>query len=120
MNIVFPIIELIDRLAIAEIKFEKTQLNSEEYQWYQAQFNKLQMQDIQVEYQNLKNIHLQIWNLESDLKSGLEHKHSLAEIGRRAIEIRNWNNQRIKLKNSIAEKLNCNVREIKSDHLSEE
>jgi hypothetical protein len=119
MNIIFPIIELIDRLAIAEIKFEKTKLNLEEYQWYQGQFNNLQMQGIQTEYQALKQIHLQIWSLESDLKSGLEHRHSLEEIGRRAIEIRNWNNKRIELKNTIAGKLKCSVREVKSDHLSE-
>ena len=30
MNIHFPIIELVDRLAIARLKFEKTQANSAE------------------------------------------------------------------------------------------
>ena len=39
--------------------------------------------------------------------------------GRRAILIRNWNNKRIAIKNSLAEILNCPVREIKQDHLSE-
>jgi hypothetical protein len=41
------------------------------------------------------------------------------EIGRRAIAIRDLNNKRITLKNSMAEKLKCNIREIKHDHLSE-
>jgi len=42
----------------------------------------------------------------------------LEEIGRRAIAIRDWNNKRLVLKNSAAELLKCDVREIKKDHLS--
>ena len=49
----------------------------------------------------------------------MEDQLELAEIGRRAIEIRDWNNKRVKLKNTIAEKLGCVVREIKKDHASE-
>ena len=76
----FPTIELYDRLAIAELKWEKTGANKEELEWYQSQ---------------------------------------LTEIGRRAIAIRDMNNKRIAFKNTIAEKLNDPVREVKQDHLSE-
>jgi len=115
----FPVIELIDRLSIAELKFKKTQANYEELAWYQAQAHLYNFSSIEQELDKLKSIHSAIWQLEADLKSSNEHLHSLEEIGRRAIEIRNLNNQRIQLKNIIAEKLNCPVKEIKKDHLSE-
>lgn len=120
MNIHFPIIELLDRLAIAEIKFQRTNGgNHHELEWYQRQVHGLDMSLIQDQYLELKQIHDKIWDLESELKSGCEHLLDLAEIGRRAVIIRNHNNKRIALKNSIAEKFGCTVKEIKQDHLSE-
>ena len=113
----FPIIELYDRLAIAEVKWEKTRANQEELAWYQQHCSV--GQNVRELYENLKDIHRQIWSLEAELKSGREQELSLEEIGRRAISIRNWNNKRISIKNKIAELLNCNVRELKKDHLSE-
>ena len=115
----FPVIELVDRLAIAEIKWQRTQANSAELSWYQQQITHLNINSIQVHLQQLKEIHNSIWELEKELKSGQEQSLSLEEIGRRAIEIRNHNNQRIKLKNLMAEILECPVREIKHDHVSE-
>lgn len=38
---------------------------------------------------------------------------------RQVIKIRNYNSQKIIIKNRISEKLRCNVVEIKKDHLSE-
>lgn len=115
----FPIIELVDRLAIAQLKYEKTQANHEELVWYQTQVKNIDMMLINAEFIQLLDIHKEIWNLEKELKSGQEHQLALEEIGRRAIEIRNFNHRRIQLKNIMAEKLNCSVREIKKDHLSE-
>ena len=58
--------------------------------------------------------------LEAELKSGQEHKLDLTELGRRAIEIRNWNHKRIALKNIMADKLGQGyIHEIKQEHLSE-
>ena len=119
MNMMFPIIELIDRLAIAEIKHEKTQLNQVEVQWYRNSFQNYDLESITEDFEELKKIHRTIWGLESDLKSFKEHLHPLEEIGRRAILIRDYNHKRVELKNSMASKLNCSVREIKHDHLSE-
>jgi len=53
------------------------------------------------------------------LKAGREQELPLEEIGRRAIAIRDHNNRRIAIKNALAEQLECPVREIKRDHLSE-
>jgi hypothetical protein len=119
MNPIFPIIELVDRLAIAEVKFKRTKANEEELLWYMNEAIRIDLTQIVEEYEDLKRIHDEIWELEAELKTGREAELSLEEIGRRAIAIRNHNNKRITLKNTIAKKLNCSVREIKKDHLSE-
>jgi hypothetical protein len=115
----FPIIELIDRLAIAEVKFQRTSANKEELIWYKDQALHVDLSEVVNEYEDLKRIHNEIWELEAELKTGREAELALEEIGRRAIAIRDHNNKRVALKNRIAEKLNCSVREIKQDHLSQ-
>jgi hypothetical protein len=119
MTPIFPIIELVDRLAIAEIKFKRTKANEEELLWYMNQALRIDLTEIVDEYEDLKHIHDEIWELEAELKTGREAELGLEEIGRRAIAIRDHNNKRVKLKNAMAEKLDCVVREIKKDHLSE-
>ena len=119
MNPIFPVIELVDRLAIAEVKFARTKANEEELLWYKNQALKIDTTKIVGEYEELKRIHNKIWDLEAELKTGRESELSLEIIGRRAIAIRDFNNKRITLKNVIAEKLDCPVREIKRNHLSE-
>jgi hypothetical protein len=114
-----PIIELVDRYAIALLKYNKTQNNLDELTFYKNQLDNYNFKHIEHEIQELYEVHSQIWALESDLKSGRENQVPLEEIGRRAIEIRNWNQKRIALKNIMAEKLGCAVREIKHDHLSQ-
>jgi len=113
----FPVIELFDRLAIAEVKWEKTMANREELEWYRNHCDVAS--NVRELYEELKDIHRQIWALETELKSGREQELALEEIGRRAITIRDKNNQRIKVKNAIAEQLGDAIREIKRDHLSE-
>jgi L-lactate utilization protein LutC len=118
--IFFPAVELLDRLAIARVKWRRTQANVEELDYYEHQAQQLNM-DSQCDkaMQELETIHDTIWELEKELKSGREQELSLEEIGRRAIAIRDHNNRRIKYKNLLAERVGCPVREIKKDHLSE-
>lgn len=118
MNIRFPVIELIDRLAIADVKFKRTGANKEELTWYMNQSTELDLKSVEDLYMNLVDIHNQIWELEAQLKTGREAELPLEEIGRRAIAIRDHNNKRVAIKNAIAERLDCAVREIKQDHLS--
>lgn len=115
----FPIGELIDRLVIARIKAEKLGLHTNELDWYESAIKNFDISHLENEIHELKLAHLDIWEMESLLKSGLEEQISLEEIGRRAIKIRDYNGHRIKIKNRISEKMNCNVVEIKKDHLSE-
>lgn len=119
MSYRFPVIELFDRLAIAEIKWARTKSNQEELDWYRLQVQKFDLNLVSSPFEELKNIHNTIWELEAELKSGREQELSLEEIGRRAILIRDWNNKRIAIKNKIADRLGCSVKELKKDHLSE-
>ena len=116
----FPVLELMDRLCIARIKWEKTQANQEELDWYEREWKKFtSTPEIESHIQSLTKIHKEIWNLEWQLKSGVEHQLPLEEIGLRAIAIRDWNNKRLTVKNSAAKLLDCPVRELKHDHLSD-
>ena len=116
----FPIIELVDRYTIARVKYEKTTgANQAELDFYQAQINQLDVYAIQAELFILEDIHRRIWALEDDFKKCKLDGVDLAEIGRRALEIRDINNLRVTYKNSIAEKCNDAVKEIKQDHTSE-
>lgn len=119
MNPVFPVIELVDRYSIAKLKFDKTKANQDELEFYQQQVQQFDLSKVSTELEALYTIHSNIWALESELKTGREQELPLEEIGRRAIAIRDLNNQRVTLKNKIAEQLGCTVREIKKDHLSQ-
>lgn len=118
--IVFPAVELLDRLAIARVKWQRTRANSDELLYYEEQAQRFEMdQTCYDAIKELENIHNIIWDLEKELKSGREQELPLEEIGRRAIAIRDHNNRRIKYKNFLAEHVGCLIREIKKDHLSE-
>lgn len=116
-----PALELIDRLCIARVKHARTNgANQVELDWYENQFRQLpQSDELDSNIQAITDIHNAIWDLEWQLKSGVEQMLSLTEIGRRAITIRNFNNKRITYKNSIARILGHPVREIKQDHLAD-
>jgi hypothetical protein len=116
---IFPVIELIDRYAIAKLKFSKSVGNLEEVEFYNDQLKCYNLDLVNDMIDKLYQIHSNIWALEAELKSGRESSLDLSEIGKRAIEIRDWNNRRVALKNQIAELLECPVREIKKDHLSQ-
>jgi hypothetical protein len=116
----FPIIELVDRYSIAQLKFDKTQANLAELDFYRDQLTDYDLSSVEQELDELTAVHREIWKLEAELKSGQEEKLELAEIGRRAIAIRDWNHKRIALKNIMADKLGHGyIHEIKQEHLSE-
>lgn len=122
-----PELELIDRLCIARVKYQRTTGgNQDELDWYEDRYQELvqdltaeQIDQLNKDIDEITKIHNQIWNLEWQLKSGVEHLLPLDEIGRRAIAIRDWNNRRISYKNSIAALFGLKLREIKTDHLSD-
>lgn len=116
-----PVLELIDRLCIARVKHARTRgANKVELDWYEERLRQLpRSAKLDDAIQAMTDIHHAIWDLEWQLKSGVEQMLSLQEIGRRAIAIRDFNNKRIALKNSVAGILNHPVTEIKQDHLAD-
>jgi hypothetical protein len=116
--ITFPVVELLDRLAIAKIKVDKGLDAQQEFDYYFKQATNFDLALVIDLLDELEQIHLQIWALESDLRQGYEDKLGYEEIGRRAVEIRNLNNKRVIIKNKLAERLGDPIRERKSDHLS--
>lgn len=117
---IFPAIELIDRYAIALVKFEKTNANPDELKFYIEQLKHVDENIVASYTEQLVSIHKEIWNLESELKTFNEHKLSFEELGRRAVKIRDWNAKRIEIKNKFAEAVGCQVKEIKVSHLSQQ
>ena len=114
MTYKFPVIELVDRYCIAKLKFSKLGSNKDELDFYVQQLCELNVELIQTELDQLYQVHQQVWELEDDFKKfRVEHKYDLAEIGRRALYVRDIMHQRYNLKNIMAEKLNDPVREIK-------
>jgi hypothetical protein len=107
--------ELVDRYTIAQVKYNRTGgQNKEELEFYEQQMSKIDKTIIWEELQAFKILHDKIWNLEDDFKKCRIDGTDLAEVGRRALEIRDYNNYRVNLKNAVAEKLNDPVREIKT------
>ena len=116
-----PVLELVDRLCIARVKHTRTQgANQVERDWYEHKLAQLpQSTELDEAIQAMTDIHHAIWDLEWQLKSGVEQMLSLQEIGRRAIAIRDFNNKRIAHKNSVAHILGHPVTEIKQNHLAD-
>lgn len=110
----FPVIELVDRYCIAKLKFAKLGNNKEELDFYTEQLHNIDFQLIQEELDQLYRVHAEVWDLEDDFKKfRVENMYDLAEIGRRALHVRDVMHQRYDLKNTMAEKLNDPVREMK-------
>lgn len=116
MTFKFPVMELVDRYTIAQVKYNRTGgANQAELDFYEQQMLAIDKNAIWNELQALKILHDKVWSLEDDFKKCRIDGTDLAEIGRRAMEIRDYNNFRVTLKNAVAEKLNDQVREIKTN-----
>ena len=68
----------------------------------------------------LTEVNAEIWHLEADIRKGKEGKLGEAEVGRRAIVIREVNARRIALVNEINALYGIYDKEVKADHVSEE
>jgi hypothetical protein len=59
-----------------------------------------------------------IWALEYAIKTGRDESLPLEEIGRRALEIRDWNRRRVAARNAINGLTGTGYQEVKGDHAS--
>jgi hypothetical protein len=108
--------ELVDRYTIAKVKYNRTGgANQAELDFYEQQMLGIDKHTIWNELQALKILHDKIWSLKDDFKQCRIDNTDLAEIGRKTLEIRDYNNLRTQLKNTVAEKLNDSSREVKTN-----
>jgi len=115
----FPIIEIVDRYAIAVVKHEKTNgANQEELNFYLNQINEVGIAPLDLKLVELIEHHRYVWSLEDDFKKAKIDNLPLEEIGRRALYIRDIGYRRVDLKNDFAKILGDPVREIKQDHVT--
>lgn len=110
----FPVIEIVDRYAIALVKHNKTSgANQEELDFYLKQMGEINI-DINHELiLELISVHDRGWDLEDDIKQGRIDHRPLEEIGRRALDMRDLMKNRVILKNALAELVDDPIREIK-------
>lgn len=103
--IVMPIPEVADRYTIALLKSQRLPDESEEF-GEQAQFYRagLDLTDPHLTklVEDLYEINALMWDAEYDIRRGQDDELGLAEIGRRALRIRNLNRSRVTIKNLIA------------------
>ena len=112
------IAEIADRYSILLLKLERTDLDvtQELVQYRNATSN---YSNINKWIEELKTINGRIWDLESDLRKGKEGELGLEEVGRRALRIRDINNERVACKNKITEFYSEGFIETKYNHASQ-
>lgn len=117
--------DVCDRFSILTLKKERLPENEDidgEYKLIKKEFDKLARGvtglKIKPLYFKLYNCNRIIWDLESDIRKGLDNRLTLEEVGKRAISIRDWNRDRVLIKNEI-NKLFNEFGDVKIDHASE-
>ena len=116
--------DIIDRLAICQLK--AIRINNptckREFREYLDELFVLFMQYPEIDWwgfiQEAVKVNDDIWKLESAVRQGKLDGDS-QEVGKRAIEIRNFNKKRIDIKNRINTLTGEGYIEGKTDHLSE-
>jgi len=118
-----PLAEIVDRYTILKLKSQRIDRDTfaKELSVFEAALLEFRDRgfDIKEEWiQALLETNGRIWDLEADIRSGKEGKLGLEEVGRRAIAIRNINNERVAIKNRIAQHSGTGFLEKKVDHAS--
>ena len=97
----FPVIELVDRYAIAMVKSNKTSnANKEEVEFYSKQIEETGISKLHPLIQELIKHHEYVWSLEDDFKKGRIDEKPLEEIGRIALAVRDQGHERVRIKNA--------------------
>lgn len=115
-----PISEIADRLSIAMLKEERTSEDmTNEILEYSRCLASNYYPEVLNFIQKLKEVNGKIWDLEADIRQGKENQLGLEEVGRRAIQIRELNKERVRYKNQMVELYKEGFKDIKINHASE-
>lgn len=100
--------ELCDRLTIAQLKLERLPASEIDKNLLRQQIEYL-FEGVDLSNQKLveliaelKTINGKMWELEHEIRKGLDSELGYAEIGKRAIDTRDCNRERVAIKNKIA------------------
>jgi len=114
----YPISEVYDRLSIEILKLERA--GAENHELRSLLFEDIYQHGCEMAFlDRLIIINGKIWDLESDIRRGKENELGLEEVGRRALAIRDFNAQRISIKNEITQFYNDGFEERKYNHASQ-
>lgn len=120
-----PICELCDRLTIAILKAER--LSDDEIDKdgldkqiaYYAEGIDQNNLDLQLLIDKLLQANKKMWDAEHAIRKGLDEDLGLEEIGRRAINIRDYTRERVAIKNDIADLVSQpEFKDCKMNHVS--
>jgi hypothetical protein len=112
-----PISEIADRLSIAMLK--KARAAADNQLEIDTLMNEVSKYTDALSYvEKLLEINGKIWDLESDIRKGKENELGLEEVGRRAIQIREFNKIRVGYKNEMVKKFEEGFEDIKMNHAS--
>ena len=119
-----PLPELIDWMTITMLKIERMGGSNlwEEYKILDNSLLEYERDGLIIKDDWIKEMYganKKIWDLESDIRKGKEESLGLEEVGRRAIAIRNFNKERIEIRNKIAKETGSGFQTVKKDHMSE-
>ena len=117
----YPLPELLDRMSICKLKMERIGEPQcfEEFQFLRDGVEEYNFSGSDYYFKLLYEVNTKIWNLESDIRRGLDNKLKFEDIGKRAIEIREINKIRITIKNELVRESKSGFKDIKMNHISE-
>jgi len=116
-----PLPEIVDRYTIVRLKSERLGAGevAEELLAYERAIGEFRDRGVEIRQEwldRLYELNGQIWDLEHDIRKGMEGELGLEEVGRRAIAIRGINKLRVGVKNQIVEATGRGFRDIKMNH----
>ena len=125
----YPLDELLDKRSIILLKIEripnkrdKLQKEYEDYTGAILEYEDEKItssEEVDIWHNELYKINGQIWDLEADIRLGKEGELGLEETGKRALQIRDLNHERILVKRDIVVKTGVGYLPIKENHASE-
>ncbi len=127
----YPLDELLDKRSIIQLKIERID-DSEDRKRLIKEFNDYTFaisdyinekictrEQAEEWHKNLYDANGKTWDLESKIRKGQIGDLSLEEVGKTAIEIRESNGSRVRIKSDIVDKTGIGYRDIKINHASE-
>lgn len=116
----FPLDELIDKTTIWKLKYERIgdENSRNNYLIFQKELDKYKYE--QEWFDTLYKINARMWDIEGNIRNGLDDNKGYEHIGKLAIMARDNNKERVSYRNMIVEKTGQGFKDIKVNCVSAE